>query len=419
MDIIVLDTSAIISDISCLKGYPDQRLIVPFGVLSELNTFKHEANSARGKAARDALRFMEEARALGSLSEGVPLESGALLSVVGLGEGLSPNVVDDEIVLLAREHGASVLSNDLALRVRASAMGVDATSTQDGADRTTEESFDFLDGYEEVFVDPSMVDALYQCGVILTDTVYPENRYFVIRSAINPKHSALARYRDGQFHRIKDERLVAWGVNPKNVEQKFAMDLLLDDSVQGVFLIGGAGTGKTYLALAAALEKVLEQEIYDAIIISKPINPIKGQDLGFLPGTQDEKIGPVYANLYSHLVDLTEEKFIKALLEKKTKIIMEPLAFIRGKSYKKSLILIDEAQNLTRDDIRTIVTRLGEGCKIILTGDPSQIDVPKLAPTECGIVVAADRLGDSPLTGVITMKHCLRSQLAKRAIELL
>lgn len=416
METIVLDTSAVIADISCLDGQPGQTIILPMGVLQELNNFKHEGTTARGKISRDAFRLLEDFRkAGGNLHDGVTTMSGALLKVDGAQEGLDRNVVDDEIILTAKRLGASILSSDLALRIKASAHDVVASDigANQGVDLL---GMDSLDGYAERYVDCSLIDAVCDNDEVRANEDIPENQYLILRDNINPKHSTLVRHRKGRLHRLDDRGLIAWSVKPKNVEQKFAMDLLLDDSVQGVFLIGGAGTGKTFLACAAGMQKMYEERIFERIILTKPVIAFGGQDIGFLPGGVDDKVDPIYANLIGHFEDLCEKNMFKALREK-GKIVMEPLAYIRGKSYAKSWIVIDEAQNLSPEDLKGLISRLGEGCKIILTGDPSQIDVPRMTAAGCGLVVAAQALGGETITGVITLKNCLRSELAKLAID--
>jgi PhoH-like ATPase len=268
-----------------------------------------------------------------------------------------------------------------------------------------------------------MLNSFYEDGYIEIDYPFLANQYVIMRSLINSKHSALGRY---------DKKLKAvvqllfsddvWGIRSKNVEQSFAIDALLNDDIKLVSLVGIAGSGKTLISIAAALFKTLDEGKYDKILVSRPVIPM-GKDIGYLPGTLEEKLAPWIQPIVDNLEfilggDKHSTNRAKELIEQGM-IKIEALTYIRGRSIPNQFILIDEAQNLSAHEIQTILTRVGEGTKIVLTGDPNQIDSPYLDATDNGLVHAIEKLKDNEIVASVTLTKGERSELADLAAKFL
>jgi PhoH-like ATPase len=284
-------------------------------------------------------------------------------------------------------------------------------------------------GFATWEVSPEKLDLLFDGGLVPEEgkELYP-NQFVTLVDQHNPSHTALARYHPGEkiLKPMKRMEVPPWGVKPRNREQQFALDLLLDDSVQVVTLVGKAGTGKTLLAIAAGLQQVVDEERYNRLLVSRPVMPM-GRDLGFLPGDVEEKLRPYMQPIYDNL-----DFIVAANMEMRRRVSMtsgqleeggylsvEPLTYIRGRSIPNQYIIVDEAQNLTPHEVKTILTRAGDGTKVVLTGDPYQIDNPYVDASTNGLSFLAEHFKGLDLSGHVTLMKGERSRMAELASNLL
>jgi PhoH-like ATPase len=283
-------------------------------------------------------------------------------------------------------------------------------------------------GMTEMPVPGADVDAFYAQGTLaINENGLKSNQYVLLRDRDNPSHSALGRF-DGTAKKLVQLRKLrdgVWGIRPRNKEQHCALDLLLCDDVKLVTLIGKAGTGKTMLALAAGLQKVIEEQLYSKLLVSRPIFPL-GRDVGYLPGDIEEKLNPWMQPIYDNV------EFLMGLSKQERKtgrsyqelldlgyIEIEPLTYIRGRSIPNQFIIVDEAQNLTPHEVKTIITRVGEATKVVLTGDPYQIDNPYVDATSNGLTTVVEKFKGEPVAGHVTLSKGERSALAELASNVL
>jgi len=338
---------------------------------------------------------------------------------------------DNQILACAREllHTCKdqvvLVTKDTNLRIKADAIGVQAE------DYTTDrvEMDELYTGHRTWEVDPAKVDQLYDGGLKPdADLHLNPNQFLTLVDQTNPSHTALARYMSGEglLRPIRRMEAYPWGIKPRNREQQFALELLLDPTVQVVTLLGKAGTGKTLLAIAAGLQMVVDDESYDKILVSRPVMPM-GRDLGYLPGDISEKLRPYMQPIYDNLEFIvganTEARkrttMTAGQLEEAGYLSVEPLTYIRGRSIPKQYLVVDEAQNLTPHEVKTILTRAGEGTKVIFTGDPHQIDNPYVdASTNC-LSFLAEHFKHLDISGHVTLQKGERSKLAELASNLL
>jgi PhoH-like ATPase len=283
---------------------------------------------------------------------------------------------------------------------------------------------DLYAGFRDHYVTGPVIDEFFARGSLsLPDDFTPyENEFILLRNAASPSQSALCRYHQEGLQPLVHENAIPWGVRARNKEQKFALELLLDDSVQIVTLVGTAGTGKTLLALAAGLELVVERSTYRRLLIMRPIIPV-GEDIGYLPGTKEEKLRPWMQPIYDNLEYLfSEGESPSSLLDEFTErgfLELETFTHIRGRSIPRQFILCDEAQNLTPNMVKALATRVGEGTKLVLTGDPDQIDHPYLDASSNGLTYLVDRLKREPISGHVLLHKGERSAVAERCARLL
>lgn len=427
----VLDTNVLLHDPSSLSMFPRHEVVIPVTVVEELDTMKRLPNEL-GKNSRAVIRFLDGLKLVGKgdLHTGVQLENGSTVRIememhAEFADSLSLTINDNKILMaayMAKEKGRHVVfvSKDLAARIKAEAIGLEAQDY-----KNLRFSYDTLyQGLEKIEMDKPRLDAFYKDGGMdWTGNGVVANEYFLINS---PEHtSAIARYRR-QTNRLEPLLKVPdiWGVKPRNVEQRCAVDALLRDEIKLVTLVGPAGTGKTLLALACGMRKVFDDATYNRILISRPIVPL-GRDIGYLPGTKEEKLSswmqPIFDNL-EFLCESTgavgENETLRYVMESK-KIEMEAVTYIRGRSLPKMYIIVDEAQNLTHHEVKTIVSRAGEGTKVILTGDPSQIDHPYLDKDSNGLTYAVGCFTDQDLFAHIFLSKTERSELAALAAEMM
>ncbi len=427
----ILDTSVLIHDPSSFKTFDDSEIILPVTVLEELDKLKKYPGEA-GKAARVAIRMLDELSEMGDISTGVMVEGTSV--VVRVDCTTYPNEFGDTLygdtrilscAFHTKKDSASddeiiFVSNDINLRIRARALGIEAHSYN--KDKVL--SSEIYSGIRRI-QDPVAATDLLVDGFIDSEEnefgLYPNE--CVSFTDENDDDLALGRMQsNGKIKYIK--RTFPWGISPRNKEQSAAIDLILDPNVPLITLVGQAGTGKSLITLAAALELVLDKKLYEKFIIYRPIQAV-GNDIGYLPGTMEEKLAPWFQAIMDNfevLFTMSNGDKWKSNFEavrKKDRIQMEAITYIRGRSIPNSVILIDEAQNLTKDEIKTILTRAGDNTKIILTGDVEQIDNSSLDALNNGLTYVIEKFKDSTLAGHITFVQGERSALATEAAKIL
>jgi len=432
---IVVDTSVLIADPHCFDTFGEASLIIPLTVVEELDSLKTRPDDV-GRSARTALRAIEEYRVQhgGSLAEPVPVGQGTLqIEINGIQKhlliehGLDVAVPDNRIIGAALGQAGQgptvMLSNDAALRIKAAHLGLAAAAHEPtkGARDQRPVGWSVIDvGYE-------IVDCLYAAGEIdigAVDAAAPlhENEFAVLRSG---SQSALTRRVDNELILLSHAVPEPWGLRPRNKEQRFALELLLDPEIAVVTLDGRAGTGKTILAIAAALEQVVEQQRYERVAVYRPLVPVGRADVGFLPGGLEEKLDPWMSAIHDAIVALTDRNSshdARRLIEELTargQLSLESVTFLRGRSLQRQIVVIDEAQNLEPTTLRTILTRIGDGTKVIFTGDTSQIDAPYLGESNNALAVLTNAFGGQRCFGHVTLTACERSDVASLAAELL
>jgi PhoH-like ATPase len=431
----VLDTNVLLHDPRAIFRFEDNDVIVPIYCIEEVDQFKREG-SERGRNARQIARVLDELREQGgSLASGVALQSGGTLRVaVPLKRPELPSAIDkaamDQAILQTafdvREQDGGrptiFVTMDSNLRIRADALGMVAQNYEN--QRVEVEQLDT--GVKEIEVDAKEIDAFFQEGHFGQGiSGLAPNVCILLRDRTNPSHTALGRYdaTKKEIMALRTPREGVMGVRPRNKEQSYAIDLLLDESVRLVTLVGKAGTGKTLLALAAGLKRTMEDGVYTRMLVSRPVMPL-GRDIGFLPGDVDEKLNPWMQPIFDNLEFLFSSGTRKgprayAELLDSGQIQVEPLTYIRGRSLPQQFMVVDEAQNLTPHEVKTIITRSGDGTKIVLTGDPGQIDNPYVDSASNGLTICADRFRGEKLAGHIVLAKGERSELAELAANML
>ena len=426
----VLDTNVLLHNPAAIESFADNEVVIPMDVIEELDRFKGQ-NNELGRNARQVIRTLDRLRGQGSLRDGVTLkESGGTVRVAlepGSLEdtGLRLNVSDNRIIAVANEiknSGRPVIfvSKDVNARIKSDALGI---KTMDFEKEKVD--FDALYcGWREVSIAGDSIDQLYARKFLPNDGfgLIP-NEFGFLRDAANPKHTALARCApDGKtVGLLRYGEMKPMGVAARNMEQRMAIELLCSEEVQLVTLVGQAGTGKTLLALACGLTQVMHEHRYDKVLVSRPIMPL-GKDIGYLPGSVEEKLGHWMLPIYDNLEYILTLKGAKAEMGKKVAdflrsgiIELEALTYIRGRSIPREFMVVDEAQNLTPHEVKTIVSRAGEDTKVVLTGDPYQIDNPYLDASSNGLTYTAERLKGKALFGHVTLTRSERSELASLA----
>jgi len=427
----VLDTSVYLTDYQAVYSYGNNDVVIPLVVLEELDNCKKRLNGV-GVNARSIIRIFDELRARGSFQKGIRIRKGHGViftkapNLELLPNGYTPSVPDHQIIAAALtvqeeypNRKVIVVSNDINLRIKCDAIGIQAENYN--SEKVITKRAELYGGFIKLLVDDQIIDRFYSGeNILLSDineegvNVFP-NQFVMLVSSSNEKKTAITRYIDKfvPFKKIPEHKDEGWGITPKNKEQNFALDLLMDTNVPIVSLIGKAGSGKTLCAIAAGLQQVMGPEShYRRLIISRPVMPM-GKDLGYLPGTMEEKMAPWLAPVQDNLRFLfgDDNLMLHEYMQKKV-IEMEALTYIRGRSIQKAFIVIDECQNLTQHEIKTILTRVGEGTKIVLTGDIEQIDNVNIDETSNGLTYAIEKLKISELTGHITFIKGERSKVA-------
>jgi len=438
----VLDTNVLLHNPNALYSFGQSDVVIPLDVLEELDKFKGGFDDL-ARNARTAIRNLDRLRQAGNLSQGVRVEeTGGQLQVLLDTEakpvpGLSLNTPDNRIIACAYHlHRAGrrvvFISKDINARIKGDALGL--TSEDFEAQKV---DFEHLyAGYRELHVPAKLMDRLFSDKQVELDAQRLTkplliNEFVLLIDEQNDSHTALARCRGpaNLIAPVRQRRGPVFGIAPRNLQQTMALELLMDDTVRLVSLIGTAGTGKTLLALAAGMAKVLNEQVYNKLLCARPIMPL-GRDIGFLPGDKDQKLTawmqPIFDNMAyllsnrlsgegsgaPHAASLSSvEQRIKQLVDG-GQVVLEPLTYIRGRSIPNQFMIVDEAQNLSPHEVKTIASRVGDGTKLVLTGDATQIDNPYLDSSSNGLSYLVERLKGKAIVGHITLAKSERSELA-------
>lgn len=455
----VLDTNVLLHNPASLFMFDDNRVVIPFTVIEELDKFKKQ-NDDVGRNARQVIRELDRLRLSGELAQGITWNGhGGSIRIEFSEESrphwISSDAPDNRIIGVAwtlkqqSQHDEPIIliSKDINVRIKSDAMGI---QTEDFEAQKVDADH-LYQGFESIAVPGQIIDLLYEekqleLSEVAEHLVRPvegseegqtvpielhANQYVQLRDALDDSHTGLARRLSDTDHLIpiQGPRKPVFGIMARNVQQTMAFDLLLDDEIKLVTLLGTAGTGKTLLALAAGMTKVFSEERYDKLLVARPIMPL-GRDIGYLPGDKDEKLAawmqPIFDNLTyllstrsggsAHADSHTPEQRIKNLVNS-SQLVLEPLTYIRGRSIPHQFLCIDEAQNLSPHEVKTIVSRVGEGTKIVLTGDVAQIDNPYLDSASNGLSFLVEQLKGHGIVGHVTLAKSERSELASLAAE--
>jgi PhoH-like ATPase len=395
--------------------------------LDEIDKHKKRQDSV-GTQARSTIRNLDQLRSKGNLAKGVRLAKGkGIIKVKGynplcLPDDLELEDSDNQIIATAlsemeenKNRKVVVVSRDINMRVKCDALGILTEDYQ--VEQVVAKSDDLYSGTTEILVDDQIVENFYEDKPIFLDESQVANlcpnQFVMLISNSNSKRTALAKFKHKLSQLEKVSKTEVWNTRARNKEQQFALDLLMDPDVPVVSLIGKAGSGKTLLALAAGLEQTLGSAArYKKIVVTKPVEPV-GKDIGFLPGTLEEKMMPWLAPIQDNLQFLMgDDRLTLDMYQEKGQIEVEAMTFIRGRSISNAFIVIDEVQNMTQHEIKTVLTRVGEGTKIVLTGDVEQIDNVYIDATNNGLSYVVERLKQENITGHITLTKGERSKVA-------
>jgi PhoH-like ATPase len=417
----ILDTNVFLHDPQCLDKFENCELYITFPTLEELDKFK-TANGELGHNCRSIIRKLDELRQQGALNKGVKLDNKVKLTVLPTTIDELINVsVDNKLLLTAKANNFTLITKDINLRIKGDVIGV---KVEDYKKDTYEINHEYI-GYKTIEVDQEIIDFLYDNKkLVMPATDIFANEYVKFVSNVNNKKSILGKYvGNNTFITIK-HNINMCGITSRNLEQAFAFDALMDDDIKLVALQGLAGSGKTLISLAAALDKVLYEEQYNKIVVTRPIISV-GKELGFLPGSCLDKMEPWMKPIYDaldkiiELDRLTGKSKIPATLEKDSIIEVAPLSYIRGRSIEQAIIIVEEVQNLTPHEIKTLITRVGEGSKIILNGDIGQIDTPYLDSKSNALAHVISKFQNNNIFAYIKLLKSERSKLAELAARML
>lgn len=419
----VLDTNVYLTDADSISSFGNNDILIPLKVLDEIDKHKKRQDSV-GVQARSTIRALDTFRSKGSLFRGVRIGRGkGILKIRGynplcLPDDLELEDSDNQIIATALSEMEEnpnrkvvVVSRDINMRVKCDALRVLTEDYQ--VEQVVARSDDLYSGMSEILVDDQVVEDFYEGkDVFLDQKGFFPNQFVMLVSSSNPKKAALSRFVGEETPIQKVKNVHAWETKARNKEQQYALNLLMDPSIPVVSLIGKAGSGKTLLALAAGLEQTLGNSIYKKMVVTKPVEPV-GKDIGFLPGTLEEKMMPWLAPIQDNLQFLMgDDKMTLDLYHEKGQIEVEAMTFIRGRSISNAFIVIDEVQNMTQHEIKTVLTRVGEGTKIVLTGDIEQIDNVYIDATNNGLSYVVERLKEESITGHVTLMKGERSKVA-------
>ena len=438
----VLDTSVYLTEASSVFKFGRNDIFVPLKVLEEIDGHKKRQDSI-GANARHFIRILDDLRARGSLEKGVRIDKGLgilrVMSYSCLKEAIFPPDLDirhpDHTIIATAKavqlqspgKKTVLVSRDINMRVICDSIGMPAEDYT--AEKAVRSSDELYNGFVIQSVDEQVIDRYYDGEAIIitedeTDETWHPNQYIMMVSNSNEKKSALAKFEN--YHtplkNVIHKKIPDWKIESRNKEQAFAIDMLMNPSIKIVSLVGRAGSGKTLMAIAAGLQQTIglrpDDNHYDRLIVSRPVQPL-GKDIGFLPGTMEEKMLPWLMPIQDNLKFLMGDRNNLEMYMDKGKIEVEALTYIRGRSIANAYIVIDEAQNLTKHEIKTIITRIGEGSKIILTGDIEQIDNVYVNETSNGLAHAIEKFKEYPIAGHVTFRKGERSELATLASKVL
>lgn len=430
----VIDTNVLVHDPSSIKKFKDNDVVISLAVLEELDGLKRHGDEV-GRNAREAIRYIDSLKGekIGDLHTGVVIPEGPKVRIflektersdkfpLPLDRG-SNKLLLSAFMLKERGESVVIVSKDFVTRVKAEAMDLESEDYENL--KTCYE--EMYKGLRKIEVQKREIDQFYKDGTLpILDGAFRPNEYALLSSPENS--SAVCKYSDKskKLEPLLQISRDIWGIQPLNMEQRCAIDLLLRDDIHLVTLVGPAGTGKTLLALACGMKKVFDEPLYSRILVSRPIVPL-GKDIGYLPGTKEEKLyhwmQPIYDNL-EYLCSTTSGEgngaaTLEFIMESK-KIEMEAVTYIRGRSLPKMYMIIDEAQNLTPHEVKTIISRAGKGTKVILTGDPTQIDNPYLDKDSNGLTYVVGKFKNQRIYGHMFLERTERSELASVAAEIL
>ncbi len=433
----ILDTNVYLTDFKSIRSFGENDIVIPLKVLDEIDKHKKRQDSV-GVHARNTIRELDFLRSLGNLSEGVTLgENLGTLYVKKydpfcLPDDLDLDNPDNQIIATAMslqkelKEVVIVVSRDINMRVKCDSLGIKCEDYIN--DQVVENKDTLYTGFKEHLVDDQIIDSVYKNEEVFLDKDEVEllaNQFVMLISSSSEKKTALVKFKNYEtpLKKVDSYQTGVWQLRPRNKEQNFALDLLMDPDIDLVSIIGKAGSGKTLLALAAGLQQCFggtaNDKTYDRVIVTKPVEPV-GKDIGFLPGSMEEKMMPWLAPIQDNLKNLMgNDKLTLDMYLDEGKIEIEAMTFIRGRSIANAFIIIDEAQNMTKHEIKTVLTRVGEGSKIVLTGDIEQIDNVYLDEVNNGLTYVIEKLKDNAVSGHITLIKGERSKLATIASKIL
>ena len=426
----VIDTNVLIHNPDSLTSFGDNDVVLPITVIEELDRFKSSTDE-RGRNARIVTRFLDKLRSKAKLSEGAPLDNGGKLKIElnyesDLPSGMNLAAPDNKILMTAlklQKKGEKVffVTKDINARIKADALGIAARDFEKQKVNIEE----LYSGWKEILVPKEKVDAFYsKKELTIKESDLNSNQFVLLKSEENPDKTALCKYlkKFSKLVPLSHQKEDIWGIKPLNMQQHFALELLLCEEIKLVTLVGTAGTGKTLMAMAAGLHETFNENKYNKILISRPIVPL-GKDIGFLPGDKDAKLShwmqPIFDNLEYLMFRNKNTDETYQSITKSERIELEAVTYIRGRSLPNQFFIVDEAQNLTPHEVKTIISRAGENTKVILTGDPYQIDNPYLDSNSNGLTYVAERFKGEEIFGHITLEKSERSFLSSLAVNLL
>jgi PhoH-like ATPase len=421
----IIDTSVMLYDKCSIHSLPGNDVIIPLVVLDELDRFK-EKQGLLGESARYINRFLDGLRLKGSLHDGVSIENDQTIRVDidthRVPDSLDSSTGDNKIIACALHYKGkgsnrvTVITKDINFRVKCDSLGIHAEDYY--KDRIIKDKSQMYLGFEEIETeDPGLIDDFYRDSSLSLSRIgyqFHENEFVILKSG---NKSAIGVACDGLMKPIVNNITKVIGISPRNKEQKFALDLLTRDDVQMVTMTGLAGSGKTFLTLMAGLSG-LQDKKYDRIVITRSLQTV-GKEIGFLPGDIDDKMSPWLSPILDNFRQAFKDVTYFEAMRQKGQIEVSPLAFIRGRTFNNTFLIVDEAQNSTIHELKTIITRVGENSKVVLLGDIDQIDTPYLDSLSNGLTVTIEKFKDERIAGHITLTKGERSALATLASRLL